>query len=128
MMLSSQQYANLADHGYGRDQQGNTVELGGLVDKVIKIEGIEYKILAHTDKPSGYQGTIYQRADTDQIVVAHRGTEFDREPLRDGVFADGGMVFGQVNKIGRHTSELQSLMRTSYAVFCLKKKKPTPQE
>src|SRR3546814_4002972 len=25
-----------------------------------------------------------------------------------------------------HTSELQSLMRISYAVFCLKKKKPTP--
>src|SRR3546814_10300134 len=25
-----------------------------------------------------------------------------------------------------HTSELQSLMRTSYAVFCLKKKKNTP--
>src|SRR3546814_9696112 len=25
-----------------------------------------------------------------------------------------------------HTSELQSLMRTSYAVFCLKKKKYTP--
>src|SRR3546814_8794946 len=24
-----------------------------------------------------------------------------------------------------HTSELQSLMRNSYAVFCLKKKKPT---
>src|SRR3546814_3401052 len=28
-----------------------------------------------------------------------------------------------VNEIGRHTSELQSLMRISYAVFCLKKKK-----
>src|SRR3546814_6823454 len=26
-----------------------------------------------------------------------------------------------------HTSELQSLMRISYAVFCLKKKKITPQ-
>src|SRR3546814_1310244 len=26
-----------------------------------------------------------------------------------------------------HTSELQSLMRTSYAVFCLKKKTKTPQ-
>src|SRR3546814_3236316 len=25
-----------------------------------------------------------------------------------------------------HTSELQSLMRTSYAVFCLKKNKPNP--
>src|SRR3546814_8638223 len=28
-----------------------------------------------------------------------------------------------VREIGRHTSELQSLMRISYAVFCLKKKK-----
>src|SRR3546814_5217320 len=27
-----------------------------------------------------------------------------------------------------HTSELQSLMRISYAVFCLKKKKTTPNE
>src|SRR3546814_9870679 len=27
-----------------------------------------------------------------------------------------------------HTSELQSLMRTSYAVFCLKKKKKKPKE
>src|SRR3546814_8486930 len=27
-----------------------------------------------------------------------------------------------------HTSELQSLMRTSYAVFCLKKKKQTTQQ
>src|SRR3546814_7853454 len=26
-----------------------------------------------------------------------------------------------------HTSELQSLMRISYAVFCLKKKKPIPK-
>src|SRR3546814_9958268 len=28
-----------------------------------------------------------------------------------------------IDKIGRATSELQSLMRISYAVFCLKKKK-----
>src|SRR3546814_7823882 len=27
-----------------------------------------------------------------------------------------------------HTSELQSLMRISYAVFCFKKKKPKPQQ
>src|SRR3546814_2322901 len=27
-----------------------------------------------------------------------------------------------------HTSELQSLMRISYAVFCLKKKKPRPTQ
>src|SRR3546814_2595645 len=29
-----------------------------------------------------------------------------------------------LNKSEEHTSELQSLMRTSYAGFCLKKKKP----
>src|SRR3546814_10237165 len=29
---------------------------------------------------------------------------------------------GRSGKIGKHTSELQSLMRISYAVFCLKKK------
>src|SRR3546814_1881089 len=31
--------------------------------------------------------------------------------------------FGQRRRSEEHTSELQSLMRSSYAVFCLKKKK-----
>src|SRR3546814_2870269 len=37
-------------------------------------------------------------------------------------FAGAGGKLG-VNRSEEHTSELQSLMRTSYAVFCLKKKK-----
>src|SRR3546814_10615447 len=32
-------------------------------------------------------------------------------------------VQGRVERSEEHTSELQSLMRTSYAVFCLQKKK-----
>src|SRR3546814_3251300 len=32
-----------------------------------------------------------------------------------------------INRSEEHTSELQSLMRISYAVFCLKKKKPVNQ-
>src|SRR3546814_9445927 len=35
------------------------------------------------------------------------------------------LVHAQWNRSEEHTSELQSLMRISYAVFCLKKKKPT---
>src|SRR3546814_10277257 len=35
--------------------------------------------------------------------------------------------FGDYNRSEEHTSELQSLMRISYAVFCLKKKKYTHQ-
>src|SRR3546814_7535326 len=36
-------------------------------------------------------------------------------------------VGGRVVRSEEHTSELQSLMRISYAVFCLKKKKSTTQ-
>src|SRR3546814_9925203 len=39
------------------------------------------------------------------------------------------IVEGQIHgRSEEHTSELQSLMRISYAVFCLKKKKPTTQQ
>src|SRR3546814_8459008 len=34
-----------------------------------------------------------------------------------------GAAFGRRRRSEEHTSELQSLMRISYAVFCLKKKK-----
>src|SRR3546814_5490658 len=36
-------------------------------------------------------------------------------------------VIAMVNRSEEHTSELQSLMRISYAVFCLKKKKKTSE-
>src|SRR3546814_2742596 len=36
---------------------------------------------------------------------------------------ESGTGHGDLREIGRATSELQSLMRISYAVFCLKKKK-----
>src|SRR3546814_5357778 len=35
---------------------------------------------------------------------------------------DANAVLGEVDRSEEHTSELQSLMRISYAVFCLKKK------
>src|SRR3546814_9904752 len=42
-----------------------------------------------------------------------------------------GFILGDETGIGKrseeHTSELQSLMRNSYAVFCLKKKKKSKQ-
>src|SRR3546814_9811373 len=39
----------------------------------------------------------------------------------DGLFIERAMV--RASRSEEHTSELQSLMRISYAVFCLKKKK-----
>src|SRR3546814_3221320 len=49
------------------------------------------------------------------------------EPLHGRIFAQT-MALIERNSIARseeHTSELQSLMRISYAVYCLKKKKTT---
>src|SRR3546814_1788170 len=60
----------------------------------------------------------------DEILMVKRSAKM--------AFAAGAVVFpgGRVDpddyRVARseeHTSELQSLMRTSYAVFCLKKKK-----
>src|SRR3546814_20127677 len=46
-------------------------------------------------------------------------------PCRRGSRASPGRsASGAASRSEEHTSELQSLMRNSYAVFCLKKKKP----
>src|SRR3546814_4016116 len=50
----------------------------------------------------------------------------DRRPRRIGLGEPAGIDRHRTRSDRRseeHTSELQSLMRTSYAVFCLKKKK-----
>src|SRR3546814_4513203 len=45
--------------------------------------------------------------------------------LTTGERANGVDTQAMRRRSEEHTSELQSLMRISYAVFCLKKKKPT---
>src|SRR3546814_2036203 len=48
-----------------------------------------------------------------------------RYPHASVVQGEGEPLLGLRNRSEEHTSELQSLMRNSYAVFCLKKKKTT---
>src|SRR3546814_4208914 len=48
---------------------------------------------------------------------------FMRQVARIGVFDYRPATRGENVRSEEHTSELQSLMRISYAVFCLKKKK-----
>src|SRR3546814_10232635 len=45
------------------------------------------------------------------------------DPDRTELLATRGPVAGDAGRSEEHTSELQSLMRISYAVFCFKKKK-----
>ncbi|QCB47452.1 hypothetical protein [Hydrogenophaga sp. PAMC20947] len=91
MRMTSQDYADLAIDSY----RSRSPTRG---DDTETIGEHQYKVLYHQDNPkTGYQGTIYQRVDTREIIVAHRGTEFDREALKDGVLADGGMVLNRSN-------------------------------
>src|SRR3546814_4794932 len=54
------------------------------------------------------------------LVVGHRSAELGSE--MGGLGLVGRLAHG-AGRSEEHTSELQSLMRISYAVFCLKKKK-----
>ncbi|TDK22678.1 hypothetical protein E2F46_12995 [Luteimonas aestuarii] len=93
MKMTSQDYAELAGHSY--DRAGN---MHDLKDQQIVLEGVTYKVLEHADNPrTGYQGTIYQRMDSGEIIVAHRGTEFERERWKDLAVTDGLMVAGRTN-------------------------------
>src|SRR3546814_1980934 len=66
-----------------------------------------------------------RRVDMRRIVVLHRPERPDRLP---------GLAAAELRRIAllprseEHTSELQSLMRISYAVFCLQKQKKNDQE
>src|SRR3546814_2929168 len=75
----------------------------------------------------GLQAASARRRDQQQAQNAHdgRGNLFHG----DGSFNKVSMLDASVRKSRseEHTSELQSLMRISYAVFCLKKKKSISQ-
>lgn len=94
MDVSSQQYAHLAADAY------RTPRLDNPDDMRVTFEGVDYAILEHMDRRTGYQGTIYQRPVDGQVIVAHRGTEADKGAkalLQDGALADGGMVLSRSN-------------------------------
>lgn len=60
------------------------------------IEGRAYKVLATASHWTGYQGMVYQDVDTNEIIVAHRGSERS-QLLQDWALTNGGMVFSRVN-------------------------------
>ncbi|MDQ1062339.1 MULTISPECIES: XVIPCD domain-containing protein [Stenotrophomonas] len=92
MTITSQDYAALADDAYADRKVGRRD--AGQEEKVY-LSGNQYKIREHVNDPrTGYQGTIYQRVDSKEIVVAHRGTA---ELIKDGVLTDAPMVLARSN-------------------------------
>src|SRR3546814_3342254 len=85
------------------------------------------------DKTSTFTVFGYLAAQTMEQVLRQCGDELTREnvmkqaaSLKDlelGMMLPGILLNTGPDRSEEHTSELQSLMRISYAVFCLKKKK-----
>src|SRR3546814_5520320 len=64
----------------------------------------------------------------DEAVAGHASRiEIELQPGNRVVISDNGRGIPVDPRSEEHTSELQSLMRISYAVFCLKKKKSLKQ-
>ncbi|MFB9004721.1 DUF6792 domain-containing protein [Xanthomonas arboricola] len=110
MSLTSQQYAALSRDSYDKPNEV------GVDSDPVDIGGVFYKRLEYRDSPSGYQGVIYQRVDTNELIVAHRGTETERELKQDGVYTDGGMVAARHNRQAAEAIEL-----TRYALVYAQK-------
>src|SRR3546814_1864282 len=84
---------------------------------------------------AGEYVSVSSQADTEKADLARETAELTTQPgLERQELADIYMARGldpdlalkvadQLMRSEEHTSELQSLMRISYAVFCLKKKK-----
>lgn len=104
MTLTSRQYAELARDTY------NTRSITNKQDRPIEIGSTAYEVLAHASNgTTGYQGTIYRRVDTGDLVVAHRGTEGDQGILalvQDGILTDGRMALSRANVQANDAIEL----------------------
>jgi len=100
MPLTHRDYAALSadayeDHKVGRRAPGQ--------EEVVPLNGHNYKVLEHVNnRQNGYQGTIYQREDTGEIIVSHRGTE---EILQDAVLADGIALTQRAVALSKHIGE-----------------------
>src|SRR3546814_9905601 len=79
------------------------------------------------------QGAVEQRVDRQRRDAEHDdlaegvvAADVDQDHVHHVGAAAGGLGLREVVRSEEHTSELQSLMRSSYAVFCLKTKQQTP--
>src|SRR3546814_5774569 len=99
---------------------GSTELIIGRGDKPKLMESVSLGCVVHTQRFFG-DGMISAARFRRARLAAGVELEFLKQPYRD---AGWDQVIGSSGTIKseEHTSELQSLMRISYAVFCLKKK------
>src|SRR3546814_3318395 len=83
-------------------------------------------------RSQGAEGSLQVSQATNQLLALATKQQFQLQNLMAAQFRTESLEAARRGQSARearseeHTSELQSLMRISYAVFCLKKKKKQP--
>src|SRR3546814_6626136 len=89
------------------------------LDRAVQHPGADRVHMAHVRQVDGVDRTLYRVQPVGQVMQAGDG-QIARKPNDRPALAD--FLSKLSGRSEEHTSELQSLMRTSYAVFCLKHK------
>lgn len=71
-------------------------------DDVYRLDGFKpphpHEVRTVYEPSSGYRGVIYRNTESGDYVVAHTGTEFDTDKIRDGLLTDAQMILADVNQ------------------------------
>src|SRR3546814_2647623 len=134
-------------HRVGGERRGNAVDVGDLIEATVELLGLGDLLLALLDHRQG----VLDRGERLQIAGAvidrytlggswTRRSQDNRTDRCESAFTHSSSFPARwrptlpvkdrqpVFRSEEHTSELQSLMRISYAVFCLKNKKQNHTE
>src|SRR3546814_2222107 len=89
------------------------------------VEWFYNKVAAHQQTSAGGVVRGYEVTMTEGRKAREQGYLAFEKLVEHGacIAGDPDECIGRLKRSEEHTSELQSLMRSSYAVFCLKKKK-----
>src|SRR3546814_304395 len=120
--------ARLAQHNKGRTDERVAVPLGRLLEALARDKRKAHPVLLDVRQDCAIVGDPQR---VEQIVAHLVQNAIDAspadQPVEISLCAPGreAQIVIADRRSEEHTSELQSLMRISYAVFCLKKKKKT---
>src|SRR3546814_5999006 len=81
----------------------------------IDLQPVALSEVNHVQRHHQRQGELLQLQNEAKVIVEVRRVDHRNDGIR--------AALSRLTRSEEHTSELQSLMRNSYAVFCLKKKK-----
>src|SRR3546814_3289352 len=87
--------------------------------KTTVVEG-RVKVMGRDD--AAHKGHVYLQPGQQSIHTPHAGMQVRDVAIAPIIGWKNGLFYFDETRSEEHTSELQSLLRNSYAVFCLKKK------